>query len=443
MLQKTLKILAWITGLLLFLAGILLTRVDRSSPKEQEYYQETLNAIENLDFKSSTGQSWLAGWAKINVTPKEPASLVGYKPRGKYEFVQDSSYVKTLVLGNGHQNIAYLNYELLIVHPFLAKNINEAIKASNLPIDQVYFTATHTHSGMGGYIPGLMGKIAFGGYDQKIVDLFTQKSIEGIKQSLSNQDSVSITFQKHIAREFVANRFIKEDPVDPYIRQLVFTKSNGKKGTFFTYTAHATCLSSKFMGLSGDYPYYLTEDMMDDYDFALFAAGTVGSHSPLPPGNTPKDIKTYAHQLDSLMETPSMNMDTIVSKNIKLTTLIPSLPEATYRISDNIRLRPWVFNNLFGDTNSHFDVLQIGNTIMISSSGEISGVFYEKWEKMAAAKGLNLIITSFNGGYMGYIIPDKYYEKHYHEARDMNWFGPYSGSFFDDIITNIISLATK
>ncbi|GAB4107674.1 hypothetical protein GCM10028791_01200 [Echinicola sediminis] len=443
MTRKTFKILAWITGLLLLLAISLLTTVDWSAPNEKAYFQETLKVLDKMEPQSSTGDTWLVGWSKTNVTPGEPVDLVGYKPRGAYEFVLDSSYVKALVVGNGKQNIAYLNYELLIVHPFLAKNIEKEINAAHLPIDQIYFTATHTHSGMGGYIPGIMGKIAFGGYDPSIVQMLAKKSVSGIQQALASQDTAKITYQKHNAPQFVANRFIKDGPTDPFIRQLVFTKKNGQKGTLFTYTAHATCLNSRYMGLSGDYPFYLSQDMQDDYEFSLFAAGTVGSHRPLAPGREPEDIKTYAYKIDSLMEQGPVYMDSLNHHTIQLSSIKPQLPEATYRISDNIRLRPWVFNSLFGDTNGHFDVAQIGNTLMVSSSGEISGMFYEEWEKQASQKGLNLIITSFNGGYMGYIIPDQYYHESYFEARDMNWFGPYSGSYFDTIITRIISSAEQ
>jgi hypothetical protein len=75
---------------------------------------------------------------------------------------------------------------------------------------------------------------------------------------------------------------------------------------------------------------------------------------------------------------------------------------------------------------------------MIASSGEISGVFYEKWEALAAEKNLNLIITTFNGGYIGYITPDELYDEHFHEVRETNWFGPGNGEYFDAMIQKII-----
>jgi hypothetical protein len=109
------------------------------------------------------------------------------------------------------------------------------------------------------------------------------------------------------------------------------------------------------------------------------------------------------------------------------------------RISDNLRIRPWLFKYLLGDTNAHLDFTLIGNTLLIASSGELSGVFYEKWEESARAKGLNLIITTFNGGYIGYITPDRLYDKHFHEVREMNWYGPGNGAFFDAMIEEIIA----
>ncbi|GGF35797.1 neutral/alkaline non-lysosomal ceramidase N-terminal domain-containing protein [Echinicola rosea] len=439
--RKFLKILAWTTGLFLLLAIALLTTVDWTDPKEQDYYKKTVQAVSKLQLTPSAGDAWLAGWAQVNVTPDQPVDLVGYKPRGAYDFVLDSSFVRAIVVGNGDQRVAFLNYELLIVHPTLAKTVEKAIKNAALPVDLVYFTGTHTHSGMGGYMPGIMGKIAFGGYDEKVVNLLAEKSAQAVNKALKSQDTVAVTYQKYSAPQFVGNRFIPNGPIDPFIRQLVFTKKDGTKGTFFTYTAHATCLNSKFMGLSGDYPFYLTQDMLNDYAFSMFAAGTVGSHQPLAPGREPKDTKAYAHQLDSLMEQPATFQNTVKRNILRLGTLKPELPEATYRISDNIRLRPWVFNSLFGDTNTHFDMVQIGNTLLVSSSGEISGMFYENWETLANQKGLNLIITSFNGGYMGYIVPDQYYHRSYFEARDMNWFGPYSGSYYDMIITKLIQAA--
>lgn len=438
-LLKTTKVLSWTFLVLLVIGLITLTKVDRSPIEEQAFYKETLQRLEESTFSTTQGETWQAGWSSVNMTPTEPVDLVGYAPRGKYEFVQDSSYVKALALSNGNTRVAWLNYGLLIVHPALAAQVQEAVSEAELPIDQVIFTATHTHSGMGGYMPGPMGEIAFGGFDQQIVDFMVDRSISALQNAITSQDTVAIIYRKADAGALVTNRFVKDGPTDPFVRQLIFTKKSGKKATFLTYSAHATTMSTKFMGLSGDYPFYLTKELEEgEFEFALYAAGTVGSHRPLRPGNTPEMVELYAHQLDSTLNLRMTYLDTIKNNTIETGYLPISLREPHLRVTDNLRLRPWLFNYLLGNTNAHLDITQIGNTLMIASSGELSGVFYEKWEKLANSKGLNLIVTTFNGGYIGYITPDELYDENYHEVREMNWYGPGNGKYFDNLILKII-----
>lgn len=438
--KKALKIFLGIFLVLFVFALILITTVDRSPIKEQQFYKETFERLSQTPIKTTQGEAWMAGWSKSNMTPAHPIDLVGYAPRGPYEFVQDSSYVKALTLSNGKTQLAWLNFELLIVHPFLDKAIREAVAKANLPIDQLIFTATHTHSGMGGYMPGPLGEIAFGGFNQEILDLMVEKSVAALKAAITSQDSVTITYRKSEARAFVENRFIKNDPIDPFVRQLIFSRKDGKKATLLTYSAHATTMSSKFMGLSGDYPFYLMRNLeTHEYDFAFFAAGTVGSHRPLSFGNTPELVADYASALDSTIRSQETELDSINLKEIGFGKLDISLREPHLRISDNLRIRPWLFDYLLGDTNAHLDFTLVGNTLIIASSGELSGVFYEKWEKSARAKGLNLIITTFNGGYIGYITPDNLYDERFHEVREMNWYGPGNGAYFDALIEEVIA----
>jgi hypothetical protein len=434
-------------GIFLFLVviGIFsITTVDRSPIQEQEFYRETFQDLESLPFSSSQGKVWLAGWGKTNMTPKNPAELVGYSPRGPYEFIQDSSFVKSIVLSNGESEIAWINFELLIVHPFLAQKVEEKIRGEYPNLLRLIFTSTHTHSGMGGYMPGPLGEIAFGGFDEDLVEMIADKSLQAVQQAQTSLDTATITFRQANVPELVANRFVRGGPIDPFTRELIFTQNSGKKASILTYSAHATCLSSKFMGLSGDYPFYLMKKMEEsDYDLSIYAAGTVGSHRPVPPGRTPEAIQEYASKLDSLNRIKMSKFGTIRNPLLASSRLDLKLRDPQLRISDDLRLRPWLFNYLMGETNAHIDFTRIGNTLWIDSSGEISGVFYEKWDQLAKEKGLNLIISTFNGGYIGYITPDELYDEHFHEVREMNWYGPGNGRYFDDLITEIIEKASN
>ncbi len=441
-LKKALQITLGAFLVLLLIGLALITTVDRSPIESQDFYGETFDRLENTPWQGSEGDFWLAGWGKANVTPDQPVELVGYKPRGRYEFVQDSSYVKAIALSNGKTQVAWLNFELLIVHPALAKAVEKGIADAGITPDQLIFTGTHTHSGMGGYMPGPLGEMAFGGFDQGVVDMLVERSVDALQAAITSQDTVSLSFRRVDAGKYVSNRFIKDGPIDPFIRQLIFTKKDGKKAAFYTYSAHATTLSSKFMGLSGDYPKYLNRALeAREYDFALFAAGTVGSHRPLAPGNTPDKIQEYSVSLDSAILLSVSPLTPLKNPRIAYSRLEMSLREPHLRISDHLRIRPWLFNYLLGETNPHLDVTQIGNLLMVASSGELSGVFYEGWERLAKEHNLLLIVTTFNGGYIGYITPDELYDEHFHEVREMNWFGHGNGAYFDKLIKRTIEKA--
>ncbi|KEO73043.1 neutral/alkaline non-lysosomal ceramidase N-terminal domain-containing protein [Anditalea andensis] len=444
MINKCLKIIAWVLGIFLLFILAVLAPIDNSDFREKEYYKTTVESITDLQLQGASTDLWIAGWSTSNITPDQPVSLVGYRPRGDYEFVQDSSYVKSLLIGNSRHTVAILNYELLIIHPYMAGRIKEAISKEGLPIDQVIFTATHTHSGLGGYIPGIMGKVAFGGYDEKIMSLFTRQTVSGLKQALANMDTVSITYHKTAVPAGVANRLIENGPKDPYIRQLILETKANRKATLYTYSAHATGLHSQYMGLSGDYPFYLNKALKEKgYEFSLFASGAVGSQRPVVDGREIKDIQEYAYHLEnSLTETLPEHIDTLAG-SLHFGSVKMELPSPHYRISDHIRLRPWIFHWLFGDTGGHIDLLLLGNTLFLTSSGEVSGEFYKTWDDLADSLDLNLIITTFNGGYIGYVTPDNYYHMKHHEVRDTHWFGPQVGRYNQEIINLMIVKASE
>jgi hypothetical protein len=437
--ERVLKILAWITGVFLFLLMATLTRVDMSDYHHNTFYEETISEIRSSDFTPSTGETWLVGWDKVNATPAQPASLVGYKPRGKYEFIEDSSFVRSLVIGNGNSRIAILNYELMIVHPYLYGHIKQAVQLAGLPIDYLYFTATHTHSGIGGYMPGIVGKLSFGGFDDTIIQLLTDATLSSLKTALENMESTEITFQRVSADTLVANRLFPEDPVDPIIRMLRFKSKSGKKASFITFNGHPTILASNFMGLSGDYPHYLTALLEAEEDFAMFAAGTVGSHRPVSGGNQPEHVRAYAQAVYQHVISAGSEGENVLPHSMTLDNVPMHLRKPHLRISDRIRIRPWIFNSLIGDVNNHLDRVQLGNFLLIGSSAELSGVFMTEFEKFANSKGMNLMLTCFNGGYIGYVTPDAYYDLPLYEARDMNWFGPQNEAYFNEIIKLLIA----
>ncbi len=416
------------------------TTVDWTPLEESAYFKETMERLEKTNLEGADSGFLLAGWAKVNFTPASPKPLIPYKPRGEYEFVVDSSYVKTLLISNEQHTVALINYELLFVHPYLAQKVEERLKTADLPVDHLYFTSTHTHRGMGGYTPGIVGKLTMGGKDEMLVDFIAHQTIESVNRAFQHLDTVNISYRKTPVPELVANRLVASDPVDPYVRQLYLEKLDGETCLFVTYSAHPTLLESDFMGLSGDYPYYFAEALEEELSFCIFAAGTVGSHRPQ--GAKARDtaaVREYARTLYQKLHSDLSPADTSSATSLFSAKLQVDLRSPHFRISENLRLRPWLFHSVYGESPAFMDILQIGPVVLLSSSGEVSGVFYENWDKHAASLDLTLFFTSFNGGYIGYITPDKYYKERMYETWDMNFFGPFNGAYQHELVVKALS----
>jgi hypothetical protein len=211
-----------------------------------------------------------------------------------------------------------------------------------------------------------------------------------------------------------------------------------------SYPGHPINIDSEIRELSRDYPGVLTDrlEQQVDIDLAMFMAGMVGSHHLETEGLKDFELTQKAGNLlakKALEDTAIEQYDS--THALGFNQFNSGLFTSQLRISKNLALRDWLFRLAFGPLEGNIEVLRIGNTLLIGMpcdfSGEIS--VNEKLDSLAESKGLHLIITSFNGNYIGYITEDKYYDTiDKDEVRLMNWVGPYKGKYFADIVKKII-----
>ncbi len=442
--KKLLRVLVYSLIFLFVLAAVLFKPVDWTPYQNTAYYQHTLNNLDsvksNLPSNQENGRVKF-GWAKANITPAHPVNLIAYGQRGPYQQVHDSAWVKAIVFTNQTQKIVLLAYDLWIIHPFLAAAIRDTLQQAE--IQSIYFTADHTHNGYGGWAPGLGGKLIAGGYDADIVRLICKQTVEAVKKAEENIGEGKIGYHQVNASRFVKNRLIENGKTDPWIRILNLEKEQGEKAVFCTFSAHSTYINSSVTDLSSDYPGILVKELVDhdSLDFAAFASGAIGSQAPVKSGEfSYENMNQYADSLAGLIEDNLVNIEERATSELKFIQLPVAVREPHFRISDNWRIRPWLFNWFFGEQHPYFTCMRIGNTILIGSPGEISGEFYPLFSGICKEKNLNLMLTTFNGNYLGYITPDQYYHLKKYETRDMNWFGPYNGEYFVEIITKLLEI---
>ncbi len=427
--------LIWVLFLLVFTQSL-----DHTPLEESTYYQQMLKLFANAKFQESTSENWQTAWAKVNITPNEPLPMAGYGNRkGKpFTSIHDSLYVRVVSLTNGLDTVNLVSLDMLIVPPTVVKLLSPKTQKES------YFSATHSHNSIGGWYNTLAGLVFAGKYHPSVETTLASNIEKAINMAQMHFAKSTLVYSQDLDKDDIRNRLIATSKkVDPFIRSIEF-KQEKNTAILTTYAAHSTVLNSATMQLSRDYPGVLVDTLeKTQYDFALFMAGAVGSMGPIEKGSN--DFEEVRNQANAVAQH-------ILNKNIKETLLLPQLASLNIelpmrkpapRLNKHLSLRPWVFYYLFGNEKVAIKAVKIGNSLMVGLPCDFSGELMSDLESYASKKGLNLIVTSFNGGYVGYITADEHYHKDKYETQAMNWYGPYNGRYFSEVIKNVVDLVTK
>jgi hypothetical protein len=120
------------------------------------------------------------------------------------------------------------------------------------------------------------------------------------------------------------------------------------------------------------------------------------------------------------------------------------LPEYHMRLTTKLNLSTYLSKQLMPlPQNAYLQAVRIGNMVWISVPCDFSGEYALQIKQALAAKGFNANVTSFNGSYVGYIVPGKYFYLDEYEPKLMGWFGPTMGDYTMDLIHQITGIVTK
>lgn len=431
--------------IVLFLA-ISLAPVDDTPYQQMPYYTQTKQRLAQLPTPPPSRNSIRAGWAKVNITPAYTTPTGGYGiRRGKHwRLVSDSIFVRAILLDNGSTKAAVIGLDLLITPPTVTEQLKKRLPEVGLRWENVYTGAIHSHNSVGGWAPGLVGQLIAGEYDEKIVTSITDGVLNAIRAAQSKMAPVQIGYGETDATDHIYNRIAHAGPTGPLdgkIRLLKLQKNTGESALLCSFAGHATLFNGENGDyLSRDYPGSLVDRLeKKSADFAVFLAGAVGSTGPEARGKTDfQEIRHYAGDLAARIERTVPIINPKTDSTLAILTLPLGLREPHPRVIGNWRIRPWLFYAVYGDYPSDLKALRIGQTVMLGTPCDFSGEFVADFTPLARKKGLNLMITSFDGGYIGYVTPDRYYDRQTYETRDMNWFGPYNGAYFEEMMMGLL-----
>ncbi len=443
--KRILRIVLWIIGTVLTLVLVLLAfgiqSVDRTEPESMAHYNRMMNQLDSLsDIDISTPASAMrTGFAKENLTPAFPVATAGYgKRRGKrYPAVHDSIFVRAIVFENGTEKVAVVSADLLIIPPPVTELLSGKLPEINFSLDNTYLNATHTHNSIGNWGEGAAGLI-YGSYSDSIVTFIADKIIACIRQADSNLRSSQLRSGSIAVPSAVKNRLDKQGSVDSLLHLVEIVRDDSTKLVMASFNAHATCLFAKDLELSRDYPGVLVDDLEQrGYDFAMFLAGAVGSHGMGAPEAGWTCLGWMADEIMQKADELRPNLLPVEDSTIMMVRAPLYLDDPEVKITRDLSLRPWLFRAALPEYQPYLTGLRVGTILLLGTPCDYSGSLSSPVREAATENGFHVIITSFNGHYIGYITEDKYYDLSHYETRLMNWYGPGNGRYITECLLRL------
>ncbi len=443
--KKLLKITGITTAVLIVIAAFLTSSNNHTPYFESHYFTESLQRLdENKEKIVSTSDSLQAGFSKLSLTPNfthpnqpdyiENVPLAGYGARkGKAATgIHDSVFVKAIAIKSGSNLIVGVTGGILIMPPNVIDLVEKELPNYGLTREQIFFSATHTHSSIGGWGPGLIGGQFAGTFEPKLVEWLTQQITSAIVLAINDLQPAAMGYGTFEAGNFTRNRLVGKLGVTnndfDFIR---FRQASGREAVMGVFSAHTTVLGADNLEISGDYAgYWERKTEQQTGAMALFFAGSMGSQSPVGEGHGFERAQYIGESLaDSLLKyypmTKLCHTPKIASVSLKM-----DMPDYKIRITPHIGLSSMVSRKMMPfPMNVYLQAIRFNDLIWITTPADFSGEFGREIKNNLAAEGFHATVTGFNGTYVGYVIPGKYYFIDGYEPKTMGWFGPTMGDY--------------
>jgi neutral ceramidase len=444
-LRTTFRFLLWIfvviIGLTVGLVVVSVAPVDRTPVSELPVYDSMQSRLSSLNVRLPSATAPLkAGWSRVNITPSSPVATAGYGSRKgqTYRAVHDSIFVRTIVLDNGAERVAIVSGDLLLIPPAVISVLPDKLRATGFSLGNTFLGATHSHNSIGHWSGGAM-TLLYGDYQDSVVHFIADAIVRSIALASSSLRPARLSTGAIAAPGPVRNRLTDDGFEDPYLRVLEVRRDDGSQGVLTTYAAHATCSSQKTIELSRDYPGEFVDALEEGgYSFAMFMAGAVGSHTTDASSKDWSCMAWMGEQLAAVLFEHRHTLSTLEDNTLAMVRVPLALSDPQVKLSKDWKIRSWLFRNAIGEYPVHLTALRVGHLVMLGAPCDFSGYFHAPIDSAAQALGMQAMITSFNGGYIGYITPQKYYDLDHYETQLMNWYAPGTGEYIAESMEQLM-----
>ena len=252
----------------------------------------------------------IAGAGEAEITPPVGTVLAGSLYPRPSEGVDDPLFVKALVLKLGETAVAHLSFDLVNVDSELAQRcVAEASRATGLAAENIFCTATHTHSGpiVWESFPKSMGQCLNVEWRESVPGKAAQSvasAVDGlrpVRPSLTRAYAHGLSHYRRLEfkdggqiNTWLLNRG-EEDrqcigaagPIDPELLAMAFEDDAGEViAMLVSFALHACSRGGSLNRISADYPGALTRSLREHFGeemVCLFLPSAGGSINPVLP----------------------------------------------------------------------------------------------------------------------------------------------------------------
>jgi hypothetical protein len=239
----------------------------------------------------------------------------------------------------------------------------------------------------------------------------------------------------------LGNRLTPGGPTDPYLDILAVRGAGGRPlAIALAYAAHATTLGGEPRAPSADYPGAVVRHLRGRTGAAaLFFAGAVGNMTVVRDDLRGPDGSDRLGAL--LAEAVTRALPRIAYRRegrlaaLRFPVYLPAPTLRLTRWTGLSPLLPWLL--LPGEAS--LQVAAVNGLVLLGVPGEFSGEESLRIREAGERRGVQTMVTSLNGEYIGYIVPDERYWAQNYETRWGTGYGPHLGGYMSAIMAEAIA----
>lgn len=368
------------------------------------------------------------GVAKAVITPDKPVRMAGYADRkGPYDGKYEDIFLRALYLKDGWgKRCVVISADLIWWNPDMMPLLERELKSIGYMMNEVVFTATHTHSGPGNgnaFIPPLETG------DPEYMEKLARIASSAIIEAEDNAESVQMKIGKSNAPLNADRRVIVDGAVqmkpnysavpDTLMTAISFWSGSNLKAALIHYPCHANLAHENM--LQRDYPGILEDYAEDAFpgSMVLFLQGATGDMRPnsvlgdkFVPGDREKVIafgkEAGFHAVSAIRKSIAASGDAIAITSASAE--LPVTDDYSVSIDDDTKAfwDEWVEKK--GRPQSETLTakrISIGSQDMLFVNAEI----VRSYAQYARELSLGCILSGYSDGMIGYIPNDRQIEE--------------------------------